>query len=53
VRDVHAARRFGARAVWVRRGPDPWPEGLAPAHHEIASLTELPDLLGRPAPEAG
>jgi putative hydrolase of the HAD superfamily len=45
LRDVHAARRFGARAVWLRREPAPWPEGVARAHHEIASLDELPPLL--------
>jgi len=49
VRDVHAARRFGARAVWIRRVPVPWPEGVASPHHEITSLTELPELLGPPA----
>ncbi|HKL76889.1 MAG TPA: HAD family hydrolase [Gammaproteobacteria bacterium] len=49
LRDVHGARRFGARTVWVRRAFAPWPDGVGRAHHEIASLTELPPLLAAAA----
>lgn len=51
--DVHAARRFGARAVWVNRAAAPWPEGLPRPHHEMVSLAPLPELLhGEPATSA-
>jgi len=46
VRDVHAARRFGARAVWVNRNAAAWPDDLPRAHHEIESLDALSDILG-------
>lgn len=52
-RDVHAARRFGARAVWVNRARADWPGGVPRAHHEVESLEPLPDLLfGEPARSA-
>ncbi|MFA9462150.1 HAD family hydrolase [Thiohalorhabdus sp. Cl-TMA] len=50
VRDVQAARDFGAQAVWVNRDGAPWPEELVEAHHELTSLHGLPALLlGKPA----
>lgn len=44
-RDVHAARRFGARTVWVNRTGAPWPGDVPRAHHEITTLEPLPDLI--------
>ena len=46
VRDVHAGRSFGARTVWVDRYGLTWPEGVPRAHHELASLRGLPEILG-------
>lgn len=52
-RDVHAARRFGARTVWVNRVRMDWPEGVPRAHHEIETLEPLPGLIyGEPAESA-
>ena len=45
VRDVHAARTFGARTVWVNRYASAWPEGIPRAHHEFDDLTGLLELL--------
>jgi len=45
VRDIHAARRFGARAVWINRNALPWPGDVPRAHHEVATLHELRGLL--------
>jgi len=45
VRDVHAARRFGARTVWVNRTASGWPEDLPRAHHEIETFAALHELL--------
>jgi putative hydrolase of the HAD superfamily len=47
VRDIHAARRFGARSVWLDRFDRPWPEGVARAHHDVGSLAEVVDLVAR------
>ncbi len=47
VRDVHAARQFGARSVWLDRFDRSWPEGVARAHHEAGSLAEVVDLVVR------
>lgn len=44
-RDVHAARRFGARSVWINRVDADWPEGVPRAHHEIDTLEPLSDLI--------
>ncbi|HSR72468.1 MAG TPA: HAD-IA family hydrolase [Kiloniellales bacterium] len=44
-RDVHAARRFGARTVWVNRVAADWPDGVPRAHHEIVTLEPLPQLV--------
>jgi putative hydrolase of the HAD superfamily len=46
VRDVHAGRSYGARSVWLDRYGLVWPEGVPRAHHELASLVELPEILG-------
>lgn len=48
LRDVHAARTFGARAIWLNRDVQPWPEDLPRAHHELSSLHELVALLPTP-----
>lgn len=45
LRDVHAARRFGARAFWINREGREWPADLRRAHHEDETLSGLPDLL--------
>lgn len=45
IRDVHAARTFGARAIWLNREGQPWPEDLPRAHHELATLHDLASLL--------
>ncbi|MDZ7747502.1 MAG: HAD family hydrolase [Halofilum sp. (in: g-proteobacteria)] len=45
VRDVHAARAFGARAVWIDRFGSAWPEGIPRAHHELETLHDLAPLL--------
>lgn len=50
LRDIHAAHRFGARTVWINRDGASWPEDLRRAHHEIASLADLPAVLGLEAP---
>ena len=51
--DVNAARRFGARTVWVNRAGLDWPEDLPRPHHEVDTLAPLPDLLlGEPARSA-
>ncbi|MDZ7787989.1 MAG: HAD-IA family hydrolase [Halofilum sp. (in: g-proteobacteria)] len=47
LRDVHAARRFGARAFWVNREGREWPADLRRAHHEAETLSGLPDLFRR------
>ena len=46
VRDIQAARDFGAGTVWINRHGEPWPEDTPRAHHEIASLDDLPKVLG-------
>ena len=43
--DVHAARRFGARAVWINRAGADWPDDLRRPHHEVETLSPLPELL--------
>ncbi|MFW5969125.1 MAG: HAD family hydrolase [Halofilum sp. (in: g-proteobacteria)] len=45
LRDVHAARRFGARAFWINREGRAWPPDLRRAHHEGETLDGLPDLF--------
>lgn len=45
LRDVHAARSIGARAVWVNRCDAAWPGDLRRANHEITTLVDLPPLL--------
>lgn len=49
IRDVHAARTFGARAVWLNRQGGAWPQDLPRAHHEFASLHDLAPLLAEPS----
>jgi len=51
-RDVHAARRFGARTVWVNRASMRWPEGVPRAHHEVETLEPLPELIHRAPAES-
>ncbi len=46
VRDVQAARSFGAGTVWVNRHGVGWPEELRCPHYEIATLHELLAVLG-------
>jgi putative hydrolase of the HAD superfamily len=48
VRDIHAARAFGARTAWVNRFGDAWPEGVPRAHHELETLEPLDALLTPP-----
>lgn len=45
LRDVHGARSFGARTVWVNRGKIAWPDHLARPHHELDDLRGLLSLL--------
>lgn len=45
--DILGAQRAGIRAVWVNRSGIEWPEGTPPPDAQIASLQELPALLGR------
>jgi len=45
LRDVHAARSLGARAVWLNRSAMEWPEGLRRAQHEMDNLQGLLPLL--------
>lgn len=45
VRDVHGARAFGARTVWVNRFGIDWPEGVPRAHHELETLTDLEAIV--------
>jgi len=46
LRDVHAARSIGARAIWVNREATAWPEGLRRPDHEVGTLSDLsPELL--------
>ncbi len=45
LRDVHAARTFGARALWINRAGSDWPHGLQRPHHEAATLDALLELL--------
>ena len=45
LRDVHAARRFGARAFWLNRDGRAWPGDLRRAHHEDGTLECLPELF--------
>jgi putative hydrolase of the HAD superfamily len=45
VRDIHSARAFGSRTVWVNRDGAEWPEALPRAHHEITTLADLPAAL--------
>lgn len=47
--DVHAARRFGARAIWLNREAQPWPENLPRAHHDLMTLADLVRLLPSPS----
>lgn len=48
LRDVHAARSIGARAVWVNRTGSAWPEELRPPDHELADLDGLLRWFGGP-----
>jgi 2-haloalkanoic acid dehalogenase type II len=43
--DVEGARNAGMTAVWMNRSGGPWPEDVDPPPAEVASLTELVDLL--------
>lgn len=43
--DVDGARAVGLRAVWVRRGARPWPDGLAPPEFIVPDLHGLEALL--------
>jgi putative hydrolase of the HAD superfamily len=43
--DVRGALDAGLRAVWVNRNGQRWPGQGSSGHHEVASLTELADLL--------
>lgn len=45
LRDVHAARAIGVRAVWLNRAGAQWPAELQPPEIEIRNLLELPTLL--------
>lgn len=47
VRDVHAARNWGARAVWLNRAGADWPDGLQRADAEMPHLEPLSALLVR------
>lgn len=51
VRDVHAARAFGARTVWVNRYDIDWPEDLPRAHHELETLAGLEAIVADSARE--
>jgi len=44
--DVVGARDAGWHAVWLNRGGRAWSVGGPPPGHVIASLSELPELLG-------
>lgn len=46
LRDVHAARSLGARAVWVNRAGASWPSELPPARHEMIELSALAHVAG-------
>ena len=43
--DIAAAHDLGIKSIWVNRYNRKWPEGLAPAHREMTSLVDLPELL--------
>jgi putative hydrolase of the HAD superfamily len=45
IRDVHAARAFGARAIWLNRDGQPWPEDLPRGHNELTTLHDLAELV--------
>ena len=45
--DVHGARAAGIRSVWMNRGGGLWPTELAPADHEVATLTAVVELIDR------
>lgn len=47
--DVEGAARAGLVTCWIRRGNAAWPDALAPADVEVASLTELADWIDAPA----
>jgi putative hydrolase of the HAD superfamily len=44
--DVEAARAAGLGTVWVNRGGQRWPDGLAPADLAVPDLTALAQALG-------
>jgi len=44
--DVDGAQAVGIRAIWLNREGRPNDSGIVP-DHEIKSLTELPEILGR------
>lgn len=48
LRDVHAARSLGARAVWLNRAGASWPDELGPAEHELTDLASLERVAGLP-----
>jgi putative hydrolase of the HAD superfamily len=43
--DVQGARDAGLRTAWMNRAGTPWREPIAPADHEVGTLTELADLV--------
>lgn len=45
LRDVHAARALGARAIWLNRAGGEWPDGLRRPDFELAELRPLPRWL--------
>lgn len=45
--DILGAQRAGVRSVWVNRGGGAWPDTVSRPDAEIATLAELPGLLGR------
>ena len=45
--DILGAQRAGVRAVWVNRSGCQWPGEVCPPDAEIATLADLPAVLGR------
>ena len=45
LRDIHAARQFGARTFWINRVGGAWPGDLQRPHHEATSLEALTSLV--------
>jgi 2-haloacid dehalogenase len=43
--DLHGAARAGLRTVWVNRSGAPYPAVMTPPDHEVATLTQLADVL--------